>query len=543
MSYSSLYAPRRTGTKQTEKLSEKQVKNWAGGYVFKIDPVDQVKRFLILGSDAPTYYASAKEMTLDNAKCIIALVGNDEKGLVVVNLIKEVSLSGRAPKNDPALFALAIAASHGTDKVRRAALDAIQDVCRTGTHLFHFAAYVSGLRGWGRGLRTAIAKWYESRPVDELAYQMVKYQQRDGWTHGDLISLSRPKSDGEPREALFAWATQKHAGKRKEINWERMPNVVHGLDAAKTADTIMVPNLIHQTGIPREAIPTEHLNSKDVWLALLDKGMPMTALIRNLPTMTRLGLFDDRKTLARILARIVDSEALRKARVHPLNALVALRTYASGRSFRGSNEWKPEGAIVDALDEAFYMTFDEFQPTGKEIVVALDVSGSMGCDLSGYPISAREGAAAMAMTVLRTEKLAHVIGFTSDGSDEFSSNYNGVSRLRLSPKMYLDQVVSYTGELGFGSTDCALPMLWAIDKGVAADAFLIITDNETWSGEVHPVEALKRHRQKFGKNSKLVVMAMTSTGFTIADPADGYSMDVVGFDTAVPDLVSNFIRE
>ena len=47
-------------------------------------------------------------------------------------------------------------------------------------HLFHFAEYVSAMRGLGRGLRYAVASWYVEREADHLAHQAMKYQRRDG---------------------------------------------------------------------------------------------------------------------------------------------------------------------------------------------------------------------------------------------------------------------------------------------------------------------------------------------------------------------------
>ena len=35
---------------------------------------------------------------------------------------------------------------------------------------------------------------------------------------------------------------------------------------------------------------------------------------------------------------------------------------------------------------------------------------------------------------------------------------------------------------------------------------------------------------------------MTSTGFSIADPKDAGSMDCVGFDATLPNLISDFMR-
>ena len=80
-------------------------------------------------------------------------------------------------------------------------------------------------------------------------------------------------------------------------------------------------------------------------------------------------------------------------------------------------------------------------------------------------------------------------------------------------------------------------------KGVKADAFVIYTDSETWFGQVHPCQALQAYRDKFGIPAKLIVVGMVSNGFTIADPEDAGMMDVVGFDSAAPSVISNFIRQ
>jgi 60 kDa SS-A/Ro ribonucleoprotein len=73
------------------------------------------------------------------------------------------------------------------------------------------------------------------------------------------------------------------------------------------------------------------------------------------------------------------------------------------------------------------------------------------------------------------------------------------------------------------------------------DSFEIYTDNETWAGAIHPHQALKKYRDSMGIHSKLIVNGMTATQFTIADPKDAGTLDVVGFDASTPQLVSDFI--
>jgi 60 kDa SS-A/Ro ribonucleoprotein len=85
-------------------------------------------------------------------------------------------------------------------------------------------------------------------------------------------------------------------------------------------------------------------------------------------------------------------------------------------------------------------------------------------------------------------------------------------------------------------------MLYALERRLAVDAFVVLTDSETWAGQIHPVQALRRYRERTGIPARLIVVGMVSNGFSIADPSDAGMMDVVGWDTAVPQIMADFVR-
>ncbi len=149
--YTSVYS---TKTPQSEKIEgSSQVENNAGGFSFEVDQWTKLSRFLILGSESGTYYTKQQKLTKDNADAVKSCIFEDGKR--VVDAVIEISDTGRAVKNDPALFVLAMCAGIGDDFTRKYALDNLPKVARIGTHLFHFASYVEQFRGWGRGLRMA----------------------------------------------------------------------------------------------------------------------------------------------------------------------------------------------------------------------------------------------------------------------------------------------------------------------------------------------------------------------------------------------------
>ena len=501
------------------------VPNSAGGYAYAIDDWARLDRFLVLGSEGGSYYAGERVLTRDNAAGVLRAIQAD--GARVVARVVDVSVAGRAPKNDPALFALALAASADDLETRRAALAALPKVARTGTHLFQFAEFIDGTRGWGRALRRSIGAWYLAQPVDRLAYQLVKYRQRGGWSHRDLLRLSHPETAEPGLEALLEWVC------RGTDNVALPPVVKAAVALAGTTNAGEAAALIRAENLPREAVPTELLSEPAVWLALLER-MPLTALVRSLAKLTSVGVirpFADELPL--VLSALGDAERIASARLHPLAILLALRTYAQGQGDRGSLRWEPVQAVVDALNAAFYTAFKAIEPTGKRLLLALDVSGSMATGrVAGSSLTPCEASAAMALLTAATEASTHIVGFAGD-----------MVQLPLTPSMRLDDAVRTVSGLPFGRTDCAQPMLYALAKGLKVDAFVIYTDSETWAGSIHPVQALRQYRTRTGIAAKLVVVGLVSNGFSIADPDDAGMLDVVGFDTATPAVIADFVRQ
>jgi 60 kDa SS-A/Ro ribonucleoprotein len=511
---------------QTEPLPG-QVANSAGGYSFGVDDWTRLDRFLILGSEGGSYYATERKLTKENAQAVLRCIAAD--GLEVVKRLVAVSDAGRAPKNDPAIFALALCMKAESAATRAAAQAAVPKVCRIGTHLMHLAAFVNELGGWGRGTKRAFAQWYTGKSASDLGYQLVKYQSRDGWANRDILRLAHPKAPTVDHAALFAWATGKD-----DVDLTTVPPVVQMFESFKVSGLLKdIPTpgelqWVRDTGFPREGLPTEWLKRTDVWEALLPK-MGLTALIRNLATMTRIGLISTGSEAASLVAsRITDGEALRKSRVHPLAVLQALKTYQSGRSEKGSSTWTPVPRVVDALDAAFYASFGNVERTGKRFLLALDVSGSMSSLIAGSSLSAREASTAMAMVTAAVEPKCDIMCFS-----------NGFVPCDLSPRRRLDDNIRATRWLG-GGTDCSVPFLHALKYQQDYDAFVVYTDSETYAGISHPSACLKKYRQVRVPGAKSAVVGMVSNGFTLADPNDAGMLDVVGFDTATPNVMAAF---
>jgi 60 kDa SS-A/Ro ribonucleoprotein len=556
------------------------VSNNAGGMSFTVGTFDRLRRFLILGSDEPTYYVGAKALTLNNIAGVLSALQED--GMRVVQEIVEISESGRAPRNDSALYALAIAASFGVASnqapgeltalqralvagsseagaIRDAAFRALPRVARTGTHVMQFAGYLNSLRGWGRSPKKALAAWFIDMDEDKLALQAIKYRQREGWTLRDLLRLAHPKADGR-RQVLLDWIAHREISDadtanhevRKDLDMSFTPRrhalapararmlsarheypLIEGFYRAQNAETVdEVVTAIRDYELPREGVPDQFLKDASVWAALLPH-MPMNALLRNLNKLSACGLLNDRDTARHVAGRLTNEVELRKARVHPFKILLGMHVYKSGAGALGSLTWKPAADVVEALDAAFYAAFRTVEPSGKRFMLGLDVSGSMEGAFLGKSriINAREASAAMALVTMATEPACSVGGFT-----------HHFEPLKIAPTQRLDRVVKTISGLNFGSTDAAKPIEYALKNDMKVDSFVIYTDNETWSGKQHVTTALQRYRDKTGIYANLIAVGMTATSFSVVDPSDPLQMNVVGFDADTPSFISDFVR-
>jgi 60 kDa SS-A/Ro ribonucleoprotein len=543
-----------------------QLRNAAGGYTFELDRWARLRRFLILGTDGGTYYTGERELTQEAAGVVDAC--SAENPARTAEIIAEVSLSGRAVKNDPAIFALALMATDDRCTFlaasRAAALAKLPDVCRIPTFLYQFADTCDRLRGWGRGLRRAVAKWLLAIEPKKLAYYLAKYPSRavgkdvDGrpqrWTMGDLIRLSHPNpKKGKlttARNALFRYAVKGTLPPKRIKAGEALHAVARlnrlAVPDEKTRKTTVavrvktVVSAIKRHDLTRGMLPTWTLRHPEVWKALLPQ-MPLREMLRALPQLTNAGLAAGRIG-DEICARLTNREMLKAARIHPMTMFLAARTYGLGHGLqerRPLTSWEPAPKIVRALEEGFYAAFDTLEPTGRRILIAIDVSGSMRVEnILGAAATVSEAAVAMALPIFRTERRSQLMGFNTEAVD-----LGAIKR-----SMTLEQATGHVRQ--GGGTDIAIPLSTmpqyrrtAKSRPEPFDAVIILTDNETWAGTEHPHEALQEYRRRFNQDVLLVVVSMTATAGSVGDPKDPGTLQIVGMDPSVPEAVSMFLTQ
>lgn len=285
---------------QQFQIDPRQVRNNAGGFVFKVSNIDRLKRFLVLGSEGSTYYASGKELCLENVKSVVQLL-KDGRGKEVVDIIREMSEEGRCAKQTAIVYCLALCARYHDGNhsqiyitTRQEAYTVLSKVCRIPTDLFQFVQFceeiskgINTKTGWGRAHKRAIRKWYFEKTGQKLAYLVTKYQQRNGWSHKDILKLSHPKVDASMKShaIVFKYIIKGFAeAKSFTDSQEHFPSIDE--DASKTIGFLYAVNkatsigndanlseeekedeilqLIKNHELTREHIPTQMLKSLKV---------------------------------------------------------------------------------------------------------------------------------------------------------------------------------------------------------------------------------------------------------------------------------------
>lgn len=482
-----------------------------------ITPVQILERFLLTGSLAPTYTANDKfaDFSADNVNTIKTIFECFPEAAFAK--LSEVAQQRKAPRKPPLLLALAAALGMESLKIRAESL-ALMEV-ETGTDQFVLTKMLVDMgRGGGRSFKrqtnTLYRKLDDQEGRDFLAMNLVKFRNRAGWTHRDILRVGHYKPS-KANNDLFKWAVGKGPATH--------PLIIGFEEASRVTSDLEAVRLLHRDPkLPWEAFPTEVLGSASVWVALLP-NLGNSALIRNLGRMSSLGI-----DLSPFVGRIIG--ACRN--LHPVAALSAWKTYSQGKGLKGSLVWRANPEVVAALEAGFYASFGNLKRSDSKVFFGLDISGSMGTyDSTVAGLKCREVAAAMVMVAMKQQPYM-VYGFS-----------NQLIPLEIRDDWTLPQVMQYMGSLPFGSTDCSLPIRFCNQHAIRdVDLFAVYTDNET-NQRNKPSDALNEYRRNINPNAKLATVALMGGAFSIADPNDPGQVDFVGFDPSVPSVMVSLAEQ
>jgi 60 kDa SS-A/Ro ribonucleoprotein len=521
------FTQKNQNTPQTQPIPGREsemIQGRSGGYMFDAGIWQMLRRCLLIGTAKSTYYAGKHELTNDFFDTIKkAIAKNPQK--VAEEII--YASDGRAINNSAPLFALVLLSMGETQEAKNAFMEIFPQVVRTGSHFYEWLNYTKSLRGFGKIIREVGKTWLSREDVKGLAYQLLKYQQRQGFSNRDALRLFHVKPTTEDHQLLFHWITK---------GWQELPTEIPSEALAQIWWYEWLKRNPDQT---HKAISQGHLTfemaapvgkmDREAWQLLFNE-MPIGAMLRNLGSLTELGVLraDETANLERVKLILNNPQHLRKGRIHPIDVLKALKTYQSGGKLGKSKKtWTPIPRIVGILEKALELSFSVVEPTGKVFMHAVDVSGSMSWGVvDSVGLSCCEIATTMALVTAKAEENYMIRGFATEFKD-----------LGISGKDSFTSAIKKASEQNFGGTDASVAYDWMIKHKFKADVICFWTDSESWAGSKHPTVALKEYRKKVNPNIKAVYVTLAAYKLTLVDPKDSLSWDLGGFDPGTPRLI------
>jgi 60 kDa SS-A/Ro ribonucleoprotein len=521
------FAKKHTGTAQTQPIPGREsemIQGRSGGFAFDAGIWNMLRRCLLIGTAQSTYYAGKRELTDDFIQVVQEAIATDPHR--VAQEILSAS-DGRAINNSAPIFALVFLSMGETAEAKKAFMEIFSQVVRTGSHFYEWISYTKSLRGFGQIIKEAGRQWLSRDNVTELAYQLLKYQQRHGFSNRDALRLFHLKPPTEDHHELFRWVVK---------GWDELPSEIPKQTLAQiwwyewlkrnrdqTHKAIAEGHLTHEMAAP------VGLMDKQAWQLLFNE-MPIGAMLRNLGSLTEIGVLraDEPKNLHRVEKVLNNPKYLRKGRIHPIDALKALKTYQSGGKLgRSRKNWMPVGPIVDILEKTVELSFDVQESSGKVFMHAVDVSGSMSYGVvDSVGLSCCQIATTMALVTAKAEKNYAIRGFATEFRD-----------LKITAKDSFSSALGKATSQNFGGTDASVAYDWMIKHKFKADVVCFWTDSESWAGRRHPSQALKEYRQKVNPKIKAVYITLAPYRLTLVDPKDPLSWDLGGFDPGTPRLI------
>ncbi|MEO1095199.1 MAG: TROVE domain-containing protein [Cyanobacteria bacterium J06638_28] len=514
-------------TPQTQPIPGREAamtRGRSGGYQFKADLWQQLQRCLLLGTTQGSFYADKHELTGEFVQVVQqAVTLNPQR---VADAIVYAS-DGHAINNSAPILALVMLSMEENAEAKQAFQDIFLKVVRTGSHFYEWLNYTRSLRGFGKLVRVCGQAWLTQPDAKALAYQFLKYQQRHGYTHRDALRLCHTKPTTPDHQALYQWATQGWATVPQAAPTDAMAQI-WWYERVKR-DPSLTLEAIRQGRLTHEMIAPIGQMDKAAW-QLLFRDMPIGALLRNLGSLTAIGVLavNQSKNLKHLANRLQNKAQLRRGRIHPIDVLKALKTYRSGGKIgRSQKTWQPVPRVIDILETALEYSFDVVQPTGQTFLHAVDVSGSMSYyTVSSVGLTCCEIATTLALATAKTEQNYIIRGFANDFRD-----------LGITARDSFHSAMEKATRQNFGGTDAAVAYDWAIRKRVPVDVFCFWTDSESWAGRSHPSQRLAEYRRKVNPNAKAVYVTLAPYNVSLVDPQDPNSWDFGGFDPAMPKII------
>ncbi len=479
-------------------------KNHHGTPAYQLAPREALAQYAVTGTFNGTFYADGADQ-LEAVKALALQVEPEFLAKVAIHAAEKGYMK------DMPVMLLAMLSGLQSDAFARA----FPRVIRSGKMLRGFVQVMrsgaTGRKSLGTRPKKLVQAWLERAGTEQILRAMVGNDP----SLADVIRMVHPKPASDERKALYAWAIG------KPHDYAALPDLVKALEAFRRDKTGAVPDVPFQmlTSLP---LTREH------WIGIAEKGS-WQMVRQNLNTFARNGVFEVEGFAETLAARLADPDEVRKAKVFPYQLMVAWKMI---------DEQVPD-VVRDALQDAMDIAISNVPSLTGNVVLCLDVSGSMGSPVTGFRRGATSAvrcidvAGLMTAAFLQRNPKARVLPFEND-----------VVNVSLNRR---DSVMTNAGKLaavGGGGTNCSAPLRKLADEKAKVDLVVFISDNQSWmdagkSGQPTAVMAEWTRIKRVNPAAKLVCLDIQPCATTQAATRDDV-LNIGGFSDAVYGVIAAF---
>lgn len=531
MANSKLFSNKRR--KSTVGVPKTNTVNNAGGNAYALKDKHALAQLAVTGMFGDSYYVSAQTQ-LDQMIELAYKVPTEYLGQLAI-----YARFNGFMKDSPALLC-AVLADRDVPTLKKV----FSTVIDNGRMLRNFCQIIRsgqiGRTSFGTAVKKMIQRWLDNRTAEQIFKDSVGNDP----SLADVIKMVHPKANTVTRSNLYAYVigkvkveyarslkAYKQVGRSEwqKIPLKNLPSIVKEYETYKLTGKGNVPK------VPFQMLTALSLGTSE-WTEIA-RNAQWTMTRMNLNTFERHGVFNDNKMVNLIADRLSDPDEVRRARAFPYQLFAA---------YKNANGDVP-AKVRDALHDAMETATENVPEIDGKVYICVDVSGSMGCSVSGYrdggvtsKINCLDVAALYASSILRKNSDAEVILFDTTARS-----------IKLSARdTVLTNAAKISNRLG-GGTDCGCAIEYLNKNSKKGDLVVMISDNESWAG-FHcggrgwgGYTDMAVEWKKFKKNNadaKLVNIDIAPNR-SVQVKSDKDVLNVGGFSDTVFNIVSSFAND
>lgn len=349
----------------------------------------------------------------------------------------------------------------------------------------------------------------------------------------DVLKMTHPKPKTAEQDAFFAYVLG------KEYQLAQLPAQVQALEQFRLGVNTELPK------VPMQLLTHLNLNQQQ-WAEIARNGS-WQMLRMNLNTFLRHDVFKIKGMTKIIADKLMDEQSILKSRVFPYQLMM---------TWSALDQEMPH-EIANALKFAMQCSISNVPKLHGNVVIAIDVSGSMSSSITGY----RQGATSQLRCVDVAALFASAFKYVNpnirlmafDTQVRHLSNLTRVQeylkRKNLMKQQNLEidifALAKKFASMCGGGTDCSKPLELLVKEKAKVDMVIYFSDNESWAdqiprahrqtGMMHYWKQLKQHNP----DAKLVCVDLQPYATTQL-PEHKDVMNIGGFSDTVFTLIESF---